>query len=103
MQYAPEPRDVGFRLGCALTQPVDGTVVDTATPAAIRVGDGLQEYVNTLLAKGGGEFNVVIVQLNGSMQVRRNGTDGGAGGCLNVVQTIRGARGGGYRPWCSMT
>jgi len=71
-QYAPEPRDVGFRLGCALTQPVDGTVVDTATPAAIRVGDGLQEYVNTLLAKGGGEFNVVIVQLNGSMQDRKS-------------------------------
>ena len=67
-QYAPEPRDVGFVLQCVLTPKV-GDQLRAASAAPVRLGEGLFDYVNTLVGKGGGEFNVVIVQLNGAMQV----------------------------------
>jgi hypothetical protein len=68
-QYAPEPRDAGLVLECVLTPKV-GEKMRAASAAPVRLGEGLFDYVNTLVGKGGGEFNVVIVQLNGAMQVR---------------------------------
>lgn len=60
---------MGTVLQCVLTPKV-GDKLRAAATAPVRLGEGLFDYVNTLVGKGGGEFNVVIVQLNGAMQVR---------------------------------
>ncbi|KAK3269662.1 hypothetical protein CYMTET_21908, partial [Cymbomonas tetramitiformis] len=52
----------------------------------ITMSGGLHDYVNTLMVNGGGEFNVVIVQLNGAMQGASTEAAGWTGshvGCLN--------------------
>eukprot|EP00239_Pterosperma_sp_CCMP1384_P008354 CAMPEP_0197852696 /NCGR_PEP_ID=MMETSP1438-20131217/21227_1 /TAXON_ID=1461541 /ORGANISM="Pterosperma sp., Strain CCMP1384" /LENGTH=396 /DNA_ID=CAMNT_0043466857 /DNA_START=15 /DNA_END=1205 /DNA_ORIENTATION=- len=71
VQYAPEPRDVGYLLGCNVSSP-GGKPQMATTEKFIEMSPGLTDYVNTLMARGGGEFNVVIVQLNGAMQDRRS-------------------------------
>ncbi|KAK3264092.1 hypothetical protein CYMTET_27147 [Cymbomonas tetramitiformis] len=72
VQYAPEPRDMGYQLSCMLTPPAGGKPLVAVSSKKITMSGGLHDYVNTLMVNGGGEFNVVIVQLNGAMQDRRS-------------------------------
>ena len=53
----------------ARTQGGKSSIALTSRP--ISVTTGLKEYVSTLEAAGKGEFDVVIVQLNGAIQVVR--------------------------------
>mmetsp|Transcript_62778 Transcript_62778/g.198836 ORF Transcript_62778/g.198836 Transcript_62778/m.198836 type:complete len:473 (+) Transcript_62778:208-1626(+) len=74
-QYAPEPRDVGRMIACTFTPrgaaPGEESAISVATTEhPIASSAGLSEYCETLEAKGGGEFLVNIVQMNGDMQDR---------------------------------
>jgi hypothetical protein len=70
-QYAPEPRDVGLVLACAVT-PAPGEAVQTvSTPSPLADMEGLAAAVAAFAAKESAEFNCVVVQRNGEMQDRR--------------------------------
>jgi hypothetical protein len=70
-QYAPEPRDVGVVLACAVT-PAPGEPVQTVTtPTPLAEMDGLAAAVSGFASKEAAEFNCVVVQRNGEMQDRR--------------------------------
>ena len=70
-QYAPEPRDVGLVLACAIT-PAPGEPVQTVrTAVPLADMEGLAAAVEAYAAKESAEFNCVVVQRNGEMQDRR--------------------------------
>lgn len=65
-QYAPEPFDVGRYLKVDITLP-NGQKFATSTHGLIDPAPGLGNYVETLVRKGGAEFQVVIFLQNGEM------------------------------------
>jgi len=71
VQYAPEPRDVGFTLLCSLAPQEGGAALTAYSSGPIQAGEGLTTYVNALVTKGQGEFGVVIVQLNGKSEDKK--------------------------------
>lgn len=70
-QYAPEPRDLGVVLSCAITPFLGGPVITVTTPGPVADMDGLASALSSSLAKESCEFNCVVVQRNGEMQDRR--------------------------------
>lgn len=70
-QYAPEPRDVGVVLACAITPSPGEPVQLVSMQAPLSDMDGLPAAVSALAAKESAEFNCVVVQRNGEMQDRR--------------------------------
>ena len=70
-QYAPEPRDVGVVLACAITPSPGEPVQLVSMQSPLSDMEGLPAAVAALAAKESAEFNCVVVQRNGEMQDRR--------------------------------
>ena len=70
-QYAPEPRDVGVVLACAITPSPGEPVQLVSMQSPLSDMEGLPAAVAALAAKDSAEFNCVVVQRNGEMQDRR--------------------------------
>eukprot|EP00250_Pteridium_aquilinum_P008556 c18033_g1_i1 orf=148-1641(+) len=64
LQYAPEPFDVGRYLKVDITLP-NGQKFMASSHGLIDPAPGLGNYVETLVRKGGSEFQVVILLQNG--------------------------------------
>ncbi len=70
-QYAPEPRDVGVVLACAVTPAPGDSVQVVSTGVPLADMEGLAPAVAAFATKEAAEFNCVVVQRNGEMQDRR--------------------------------
>ena len=70
-QYAPDPRDMGFVVACAVTPAPGAAAVVVATPGPLGEMDGLSATVAGYADRDSAEFNCVIVQRNGEQQDRR--------------------------------
>jgi len=70
-QYAPEPRDLGLKLACAVTASPGELAQTVCTGAPIADMEGLAATVAAGAGKESLEFNCVVVQRNGEMQDRR--------------------------------
>ncbi len=70
-QYAPEPRDLGLKLMCAVTASPGEPAQPVTTQAVIADMEGLAATVAAAAGKESVEFNCVVVQRNGEMQDRR--------------------------------
>lgn len=70
-QYAPEPRDMGLLLSCAIVPFPGAPVTTVSTPGPVADMDGLPAAVSAAATKESVEFNCVVVQRNGEMQDRR--------------------------------
>ncbi|KAI5079530.1 hypothetical protein GOP47_0005009 [Adiantum capillus-veneris] len=65
-QYAPEPFDVGRYLKVDITVP-SGQKLTASSQSVIDPAPGLGNYVESLVRKGGAEFQVVIILQNGML------------------------------------
>lgn len=70
-QYAPEPRDLGKKLVCAVTTSPGEAPQLVVTNGVVSDMEGLALLVEAAAAKESYEFNCVVVQRNGEMQDRR--------------------------------
>mmetsp|Transcript_4698 Transcript_4698/g.11394 ORF Transcript_4698/g.11394 Transcript_4698/m.11394 type:complete len:359 (-) Transcript_4698:478-1554(-) len=69
-QYSPDPMDVGCVLTCSIGKGPDHAA---STRAPVMLSPGLEDKVKSCLAEGTATFNIVIVQLNGEVQVSVHG------------------------------
>ena len=67
-QYAPEPRDVGLTLRCAVTASPGEAPQMISSPQAVTDMEGLSSTVAGAANLESVEFNCVVVQRNGEMQ-----------------------------------
>ena len=70
-QYAPDPRDVGLTLRCAVTASPGEAPQQVSSPEAVTDMEGLSSTVAGAANLESVEFNCVVVQRNGEMQDRR--------------------------------
>jgi PH domain of plant-specific actin-binding protein/Ig domain of plant-specific actin-binding protein len=70
-QYAPEPRDIGLVLRCAVVASPGEAPQWVSSPEPIADMEGLAATVSGAAGLESVEFNCVVVQRNGEMQDRR--------------------------------